>query len=67
MIRLFRNLALLLLVILLAAACGTTSRRHITATMDDVESYVNEHPDSALAVLEGVDSTALNTRALRAR
>ena len=67
MIRLFRNLALLLLVILLAAACGTTSRRHITATMDDVESYVNDRPDSALAVLEGVDSTALNTRALRAR
>lgn len=67
MIHLFRHLALLSFIILLAAACGATSRRHITATMDDVESYINEHPDSALAVLEGVDSAALTTRALRAR
>lgn len=36
-------------------------------TLDDVESYVNERPDSALTVLQGLDSTALTTRALRAR
>lgn len=67
MIRLFKYLALLLVILLLAMACGSTSRRHIAATLDDVESYINEHPDSALVVLEGLDSTALTTRALRAR
>ncbi len=35
--------------------------------MDDVESYINERPDSALAVLQRVDSAALTSRALRAQ
>ncbi|MBP5625374.1 MAG: hypothetical protein J6W98_00475 [Bacteroidales bacterium] len=34
---------------------------------DDVETYINERPDSALTVLEGVDVSTLGTRALRAR
>ncbi|MBR5724205.1 MAG: hypothetical protein IKX62_02365 [Bacteroidales bacterium] len=67
MFQLSRSLALLLSVVLLLAACGSASRRHIAATLDDVETYINDRPDSALAVLEGVDSTALITRALRAR
>ena len=39
----------------------------VSATLDDVESYINDHPDSALAVLRSVDTTALRTRGLRAR
>lgn len=39
----------------------------IAATLDNVESYINDRPDSALAVLRSVDTTALRTRALRAR
>jgi len=35
--------------------------------MDDAESCINERPDSALAVLERIDSSALTTRSLRAR
>ena len=49
----------------LLVACNPTSR--MAATLSDVETYINDRPDSALAVLEGVDSTALTTRALRAR
>lgn len=48
-------------------ACGQVSRGQMASLFDDVESYINDAPDSALAVLQGVDSTALNTRALRAR
>ena len=43
------------------------SRNSVSATLDNVESYINDRPDSALTVLEGVDSVALTTRALRAR
>lgn len=49
----------------LLVACNSIS--HIAATLDNVESYINERPDSALAVLQRVDSMALTTRALRAR
>lgn len=57
----------LIIVALLPAACNPSLRSRTAATLDDVESYINERPDSALAVLEGVDSAALTTRAIRAR
>lgn len=63
----YRNTALLLLSLLLLGACNQAPCRRVASVFDDVESYINEHPDSALAVLQGVDSTALTTRALRAR
>lgn len=64
-----RKLALLLgpAAALLLAACGPSPRSRASATLDDVESYINVRPDSALAVLQAVDSTALTTRALQAR
>ena len=52
---------------LLLAACGPAPRQRTVAVMDDVETYINERPDSALAVLTAVDTTSLTTRALRAR
>lgn len=39
----------------------------IAATLDNVESYINDRPDSALALLRAVDTTALRSHALRAR
>ena len=51
----------------LSSACGLIPSRQTTALLDDVASYVNEHPDSALTVLTAIDSTTLNTRGLRAR
>lgn len=68
MILAVRTIALFLVpVVALLSACDPVARRQLTTTFDDVESYINERPDSALAVLQAVDSTALSTRALRAR
>ena len=61
------HLSALITVVSILAACGPSSRQRVAATLDDVETYINDRPDSALAVLEGVDSTALATCALRAR
>ena len=61
----FTFIILLAIVALSLASCRAGSR--VEVTLDDVESYVNERPDSALTVLQGLDSTALTTRALRAR
>ena len=52
---------------LLLAACGPASRQRTVVVLDDVETYINERPDSALAVLTAVDTTSLTTRALKAR
>lgn len=51
----------------LSSACGLIPSRQTADLLDDVASYVNERPDSALKVLAGIDSTTLNTRGLRAR
>lgn len=67
MFRLSRIALVSSLALLLFAACNTESRQRAESTLNDVESYINEHPDSALMVLQTVDSTALTTRALRAR
>ena len=48
---------LFLLLMLLLAACGPGTRGRVAATLDDVEAYINERPDSALAVLRQLDST----------
>ena len=57
----------IILFTFLFVACGPSPRQRAATTLDDVESYINERPDSALVVLEKVDSTALSTRAIRAR
>lgn len=61
--RVFR-IPILLSVFLFAAACTT---RESAWQLDAVESYINERPDSALSVLQGMDTTALRTRAQKAR
>ena len=50
---------------LLFAACGPASRTD--AHLNDIESYVDEAPDSARTALQVLDTTALRTRRLRAR
>ncbi len=50
---------------LLLAACGPASRTDVL--LDDVESYINEAPDSARAVLRAMDAGVLQTKRLRAR
>ena len=41
--------------------------RQAKALLQDVESYIQERPDSALRVLRKVDTLTLNTKSLRAR
>ena len=52
-----------LFLALILAGCNTIQVRK---TLDDVETYIAERPDSALAVIESMDTTDLNTRGLRA-
>ena len=53
--------------VLLLAACGPSPRQRIAARLDDVESYINERPDSALAVLRALDADSLCAPSQRAR
>ncbi len=43
------------------------SRPSVDLVLDDVESYINDYPDSARTVLWAIDTTSLRTRRLRAR
>ena len=61
------HLFALIAVVTIIVACGPSSRQRVAATLDDVETYINDRPDSALAVLRSLDTTALRTPALRAR
>lgn len=53
------SLALVLLVL--------CSRHRIAPSLDDVETYLQDRPDSALATLRAIDTTRLSSHALRAR
>lgn len=54
-------------LLLLLSACGPAPRQRVAETLTDVESYINERPDSALTVLRSVDAAALRRPSLRAR
>ena len=49
---------------LTVSACGG---RAVRAQLDDIESYIQERPDSALAAISAIDTTTLKTRTLRAQ
>ncbi len=61
------HLSALITAVTFLVACGPSLKQRVAATLDDVETYINERPDSALAVLMAVDTTSMTTRALRAR
>lgn len=56
-------IALSLAAMLLFSSCAS---RQTTATLDDVETYIQSRPDSALATLRAIDTTTLTSRSLRA-
>ena len=60
-----RILHTLFLIAGLVFAFSCTSRR-TAATLDDIETYIWERPDSALAAIRSIDTTTLRTRSLRA-
>ncbi len=51
------------LATLLLASCAS---RQTASTLNDVETYIQERPDSALATIRALDTTTLTTRSLRA-
>lgn len=57
-------IALVISVFVLFISCDN---RQTKSLLQDVETYIQERPDSALRVLRKVDSLTLNTKALRAR
>jgi len=56
-------LALSLIITLFVSCAG----RHTTAILGDIETYIQERPDSALAVIRAIDTATLNSRTLRAQ
>lgn len=59
-----RFVIIFLLMSFLLVSCDN---RQAKALLQDVESYIQERPDSALRVLRKVDTLTLNTKSLRAR
>ena len=59
-----RRELLYLLFVILASSCVSSP---VQTTLDDVESYIMERPDSALSVLDSIDRDLLDTRRLRAQ
>ncbi len=57
----FFNLLLSLFSLLLGLSC---SNRQMEVQLDEVESYIGDHPDKALVVLESIPQDSLNTKAL---
>lgn len=49
--------------IVLMASCES---QHMSLSLQEVETFLQDRPDSALAALRALDTTKLNTRALRA-
>lgn len=52
-----------ILLICLVTGCGI---RDVRNQLKDIESYIADRPDSALAVIESIDSTVLRTKGLQA-
>ena len=56
---------LLAFLMIMLGQCSCASRQ-TAATLNDVETYIQQRPDSALATIRAIDTTTLTTRSLRA-
>ena len=63
MLRHYLSLISLSVAALLLASCAS---RHSAAILNDVETYIQQRPDSALAAIRAIDTTTLTSRSLRA-
>ena len=61
-----RPCTLLIAITLATLFLSSCTSRHTAATLNDVESYIQARPDSALAIIRAIDTTTLTTRSLRA-
>lgn len=58
-----KPLSFLLTLLIIFSACDNKRERDL---LKDVDSYIQDNPDSALQVLEGMDTLLLNSKSLRA-
>lgn len=56
-----------LLLVILALPLLSCSDREVSESLNNIESYIRERPDSALQAIRTIDTTLLDTRALRAK
>ncbi len=61
-----RPRTLLIVLTLAALLLSSCASRRTSATLNDVETYIQARPDSALATIRAIDTTTLTTRSLRA-
>ena len=54
----------LIVIVLIGASCAS---RQIREHLADIESYIDSRPDSALAAIRQIDTTALRGRAVKAK
>ena len=57
----------ILFAAVLLLSCGAREIKDARKILDNVESFIQERPDSALSVLEGIDKSNLNNKGLKAR
>lgn len=61
-----RPCTLLIAITLAALFLSSCASRRTAATLNDVETYIQTRPDSALATIRAIDTTTLTIRSLRA-
>ena len=59
-----RTVLFAVIALLPLLSCGNGA---VSAELDDIESYIHERPDSALAILQAIDKQNLTTRSLKAK
>ena len=61
------RLLLLIITALTIVSCNDARKSETFRVLEDVDSYIEARPDSALAVLEGIDKSELTSKELEAK
>ena len=64
--KIFQAMKRLLAITIILLSIASCTLVNVSRTLNDVESYIMERPDSALAVLESIDRVDLNTTRTKA-
>ena len=64
--KIFQSMKRLLAITMILLSIASCTFINVSRTLNDVESYIMERPDSALAVLESIDRVDLNTSRTKA-
>ena len=58
---------LLIITAITIVSCNDARKSETYRLLEDVDSYIEARPDSALAVLEGIDKSELTSKELEAK